>query len=56
MKNFFLGLNMGASFLTAFIAAKYLYELCGKSATGIFVLLVGMLWLFTAVCIFSEGN
>lgn len=47
---------MGTSFLTAFIAAKYLYDFCGESATGIFVLLMVILWLFTTVCIFNEEN
>lgn len=47
MKNFFLGLNMGTSFVTAFIAAKYLYELCGEYATALFAIVMGTLWFFT---------
>lgn len=47
---------MGTSFLTAFIAAKYLYELCGESAAGVFALLMCILWLFTAFCIFDEDK
>lgn len=51
MKNFFLGLNMGTSFVTAFIAAKYLYEFCGGYATVLFAIVMSTLWFRTAVCI-----
>lgn len=53
MKNFFLGLNMGTSFLTAFIAGKYIYELCGE-IVGLYALVMFVLWAFTALCIFNE--
>ena len=56
MKNFFLGLNMGTSFLTAFIAAKYLYEFCGGYATAMFAFVMSTLWLYTAVCILSGDD
>lgn len=56
MKNFFLCLNMGTSFVTAFIAAKYLYEFCGGYATVLFAIVMSTLWLFTTVCIVYEED